>query len=405
MWADDVDVLGDVRGLSKSEGGGEVPRSKSRQQKVIVDAWGHPLTHRPTPSDYPMGSGDYDTPVPKDPNAHKAKAHGDESEASPAASTNEPADGDEEDQETATATDAARAHDRGASAMMSGAAGEERDAGNGAGRAAVDEGLSERAEARASALRAAADAAEAVARAAEDGVDPKLMRTLEDTAEATEVAAEKMKATQPPQLLQTGKGKYGVIAVAARAKIAHSKLETGSPRKLPWRKDTADFHNHMNGRVHPRDPHPAEQEDIRGKHIKTSERPTPFTGWGLQRDRHGKATEIGFGGGFHGGGHNPTVDSRTLPMGGTAERPWKASVDDAAPPSPRLWTWQGLTDPEEDAVDMRRQSTHGAYPDSPEQGWGSDAEATWREQDPEEQSYTWQLGRGLGGRDEEPLDE
>ena len=80
-------------------------------------------------------------------------------------------------------------------------------------------------------------------------------------------------------------------------------------------------------------------------------------------------------------------------------------MDDAAPPSPRLWSWQGVTDPEEDAIDMRRQQTRGGYPDTPGQGWDEGAEATWREQDPEEQSYTWQLGRGLGGRDAEPLDE
>jgi len=35
-----------------------------QQQKVIVDAWGHPLTHRPTAQDYPMGSGDYEQPKP-----------------------------------------------------------------------------------------------------------------------------------------------------------------------------------------------------------------------------------------------------------------------------------------------------------------------------------------------------
>ena len=39
------------------------------------------------------------------------------------------------------------------------------------------------------------------------------------------------------------------------------------------------------------------------------------------------------------------------------------------------------------------------------QGWDDKAEASWREQDPEEQGYTWQLGRGLGGRDEEPEDD
>ena len=84
---------------------------------------------------------------------------------------------------------------------------------------------------------------------------------------------------------------------------------------------------------------------------------------------------------------------------------WQASVDDAAPPSPRLWSWQGVTDPEEDAIDMRRQQTRASYPDVPGQGWDEGAEASWREQDPEEQSYTWQLGRGLGGRDSPPLDE
>ena len=66
---------------------------------------------------------------------------------------------------------------------------------------------------------------------------------------------------------------------------------------------------------------------------------------------------------------------------------------------------RGVTDPAEDAIDMRRQQTRGAYPDSPAQGWSAGTEAAWREQDPEEESYTWQLGRGLGGRDEEPLDE
>jgi len=35
-----------------------------QQQKVIVDAWGHPLTHKPTAEDYPMGSGDYEQPKP-----------------------------------------------------------------------------------------------------------------------------------------------------------------------------------------------------------------------------------------------------------------------------------------------------------------------------------------------------
>ena len=47
----------------------------------------------------------------------------------------------------------------------------------------------------------------------------------------------------------------------------------------------------------------------------------------------------------------------------------------------------------------------GSYPDTPAQGWDADTVASWREQDPEEQGYTWQLGRGLGGRDEDPADD
>ena len=56
-----------------------------------------------------------------------------------------------------------------------------------------------------------------------------------------------------------------------------------------------------------------------------------------------------------------------------AERPWKASIDDAEPPSPRIWSWTGtqftcftgtkvqiltqkelvgVTNPHEDAIDM-----------------------------------------------------
>jgi hypothetical protein len=44
LWPSDVDVLG----LERKAG------SNVRQKKVIVDAWGHPLTHRPTSADYPM---------------------------------------------------------------------------------------------------------------------------------------------------------------------------------------------------------------------------------------------------------------------------------------------------------------------------------------------------------------
>lgn len=157
--------------------------------------------------------------------------------------------------------------------------------------------------------------------------------------------------------------------VTADPNLTGQEPAQNAERKLPWKEGTRDFHNHMNGRVHPSNPHPVEQGDIRQDFIKTSERATPFTGWGLQRDRFGRATEIGHGGGFHGAGHFPIVDSRTLPMGGTAERPWKASIDDAAPPSPRIWSWQGVTDPHEDAIDVRRHRRRNSFPDTPEQGW------------------------------------
>jgi len=126
--------------------------------------------------------------------------------------------------------------------------------------------------ARASALQAAADAAGALALAAKDKVGGALLERLEKTAADAEAAV--------------GDGQ----------KLHHDEYETmpNSERKLPWREGTRGFHNHMNGRVHPRIAHPQEDVDIRGKHIKTSERPTPFTGWGLQRDRFGRATEIGY---------------------------------------------------------------------------------------------------------------
>ena len=232
------------------------------------------------------------------------------------------------------------------------------------------------------------------------------------TAEATPPAADEIGAAATPPAADESEAaatppaadEIGAAATPPAADESEAAAEA-IERKLPWRKGTRDFHNHMNGRVHPRNNHPAEEADIRGKFIKTSERPTPFTGWGLPRDRYGRATEIGYGGGFHGAGHWPVVDSRTLPMGGTADRPWKASVDDPAPPSPRIWSWQGVTDPHEDAIDMRRHRRRGSFPDTPAQGWADDTEASWREQDPEEQDYSWQLGRGLGGRDEEPEDD
>jgi len=37
------------------------------QQKVIVDAWGRPLTHEPTTEDYPAGSGEYESPAASKP--------------------------------------------------------------------------------------------------------------------------------------------------------------------------------------------------------------------------------------------------------------------------------------------------------------------------------------------------
>jgi len=46
------------------------------QQKVIVDAWGRPLTHTPTTEDYPAGSGDY-----KEPSASKPAESNDTEEA------------------------------------------------------------------------------------------------------------------------------------------------------------------------------------------------------------------------------------------------------------------------------------------------------------------------------------
>lgn len=45
--------------LTQREG---VEQQLHSQQKIIVDAYGHPLTHRPTAEDYPMGSGDYAQP-------------------------------------------------------------------------------------------------------------------------------------------------------------------------------------------------------------------------------------------------------------------------------------------------------------------------------------------------------
>jgi len=391
MWADDVDALMDVDLVKQSASQGK--HAKGPQQKVIVDAWGRPLTHYPTSSDYPSGSGDYDTEVPKVPSAKSVDV------------------------------------------------GEEAAAGEGLG--GEREGVAKASAAKAAALRAAADAAEAVAEAANEKVGTKLLHTLQHTASEAEAVAQNIgdvsAATQlhvhinPPgmektdswgQVIEVDKTRFvhlnppgkrhtddsgQIVAVQGQTASAHNSYDqpqaSNTQGKLPWSKGTADFHNHMNGRVHPRNPHPAEEVDIRAKDIKTTERQTPMTGWGLERDRYGRATEIGYGGGFHGAGHFPVVDSRTRPMGGTADRPWKASVDDPAPPSPRIWSWQGVTNPAEDAIDMRRHGRRGSFPDTPAQGWAGSTEASWREQDPEEQDYSWQLGRGLGGRDEDPEDD
>lgn len=81
-------------------------------------------------------------------------------------------------------------------------------------------------------------------------------------------------------------------------------------------------------------------------------------------------------------------------MGGAEgdKRPWKASVDDAEPPSPRIWSWTGLVD-----THVRRKASN-AYP---AEGEEPESEASWREQDPSANGYTWGLGRGLGGHDED----
>jgi len=381
------------------------PPEDRAQQKVIVDAWGRPLNHYPSSSDYPSGSGDYDSnAVPKP-----------------------------------------------SSSAKSGDVGKEVETEEGQG---AREGVGKVSAVKAVALRTAADAAEAVAEAVHQKVGAKLLRTLETTASAAEAAAEEVVAAVPESqgsshfvhLNRPGMHKTDADGVMKDAgKVEHfvhlnppgkhhtddagkildsghratgssvqgpsdsrwheQRIESNIERKLPWRNATASFHNHMNGRVRPRNAHPLEQVDMRAQDIKTSERQTPMTGWGLPRDRYGRATEIGYGGGFHGRGHFARVDSRTLPMGGTANRPWKASVDDPAPPSPRIWSWQGVTNPAEDAMDMRRHRQSGSFPDTPGQGWSGDSEASWREQDPDEQDYTWQLGRGLGGRDEDPEDD
>jgi hypothetical protein len=51
---------------------GRIPHA---QQKVIVDAWGRPLTHEPTSEDYPTGSGDYDQPKQAQASEQSEQAH------------------------------------------------------------------------------------------------------------------------------------------------------------------------------------------------------------------------------------------------------------------------------------------------------------------------------------------
>ena len=216
-----------------------------------------------------QGSGDYDSPIPQDPNKQaKAQeaASGGEAVATPRA-TGGGAEGAAEEEAVDTGEQGAVPHKTETSE----------------GRAAA---------AKVGALRAAADAAEAVAQGAQEHVGGGLMRLLEKTAAATEAAAEGLQAAARPGLLQRG---GALLPRPAGATPRQSKVEAGgSPRKLPWRRATADFHDHMNGRVHPPVAHLPEQADVRGAHIKTSERPTPFTGWGLPRDRCGQATEIGY---------------------------------------------------------------------------------------------------------------
>jgi hypothetical protein len=320
----------------------------SRQKKVITDAWGRPLNHWPTSKDYPHGSGDYDSSVPQPPPGEK--------------NARTPRYGESE----------------------AGAGGVE-DA-----RREID---SESA-ARAAELKAAADAAGALALAAKEKVGVALLSKLEKMAADAEAAIHNDK-----QLWR----------------FKPVKMDQPTQRmweKLPWRQETIDFHKTAGAPRHEQVQEEPDTEplfyangghDVRGAHAGTAfmgkdvaaaERHTSFTGWGLPRDKDGRATEIGSGGGFHGKGHFPLVDSHTLPMGGAEgdKRPWKASVDDAEPPSPRIWSWTGLVD-----THVRRKASN-AYP---AEGEEPESEASWREQDPSANGYTWGLGRGLGGHDED----
>jgi hypothetical protein len=433
MWKDDVDALQDINKdeVAKSEGAADSgdagaagegkeaadARKAGQHQKVIVDAWGRPLNHWPTSQDYPSGSGDYDSTVPTAP-------AGDKKARRPHPAESAGAEGVEGEGAVGVGEKAADAHGKGVSRqkkVITDAWGRplnhwptSKDYPHGSGdydssvpqpppgeknartpRHGESEAgargwedargeIERESAARAAELQAAADAAGALALAAKEKVGGALLAKLEKTAADAEAAIHNdkqlwrfkpIKMDQAPQKLW---------------------------KKLPWRQETIDFHKTAGA---PRREQIEEEADtaplfyangtaFMGKDVEAAERQTSFTGWGLPRDKNGRATEIGTGGGFHGKGHFPLVDSHTLPMGGAEgeRRPWKASVDDAAPPSPRIWSWTGLVD-----THVRRKVSN-AYP---AEGEEPDSEASWREQDPSANGYTWGLGRGLGGHDED----
>ena len=233
----------------------------SRQKKVITDAWGRPLNHWPTSKDYPHGSGDYDSSVPQPPPGEK--------------NARTPRYGESE----------------------AGAGGVE-DA-----RREID---SESA-ARAAELKAAADAAGALALAAKEKVGVALLSKLEKMAADAEAAIHNDK-----QLWR----------------FKPVKMDQPTQRmweKLPWRQETIDFHKLAGAPRHEQVQEEPDTEplfyangghDVRGAHAGTAfmgkdvaaaERHTSFTGWGLPRDKDGRATEIGSCGKFHGKGHSHTL--------------------------------------------------------------------------------------------------
>ena len=118
------------------------------QQKVIVDAWGRPLTHQPTSADYPTGSGDYDSVPPSPPSTKAANLPG------------KPSKREDHLLEPVRVT-------------------------------GVTESVTARksVQTRAAAARSAADAADAVATAMAETVSPKLLRKLEETEREADTAA------------------------------------------------------------------------------------------------------------------------------------------------------------------------------------------------------------------------